>query len=739
MSASSSSASYVSTSLTIVHFERPRSVESTAGSGAQTHDAPRRVESGRFGRRSLKTGMSARSRRISRDEGSHAAGRNHSESTQTSSDNDAAVAVAVAKATSNKLNTNGSNDSRSDDGSYHSIFVRRVMSQAPDCTPAERANLAFFMRTCRNTLECASTTDVDYFCRVLPQVSHRMPSVRAALVCFSSYIQSLVDPSAHRVRDHRMFAEYQYGKLLKLAASVGASGSKNSVSKSTSMSSPDWIEVFLVALLLRCIETYRHDYTRAATHLAGSARIVMEIGRARVESLRSRSLESCLQQLVSRVDGKIRLVASSEDEFATGSPMSPLADFNVVVAGICKDVRWARVTEGERVGGEGDGDGDDYSALFISVVHSCIERLDQYFISTTTSTASTLMMQPDDKNCGQSTLVYLQIQYEICRLVLLKLAHSHSLRHHHHQPPPPPPPLPPVSPLPHTSSDATPTDPHAHLLTLIHQFSDLQHPRGTKTDNSPNPTPSQPLDSQGRPVYVGFGIELIPSVMFVATECQSDNDKETHRSAIRFLRQAFRQEWLWDSLNAARVAEWIGPRDGTSRSGQGKGTGEEHGEGEGKYSDHISSDSSPHQHIETHHPISVSFYRRNDDLGARFGRATWIELREQRRRDGRVSKHWLNTDDASPSHGKQDGYYDDYNDYGWENDKNNQDSRRDGEDLHWSPIPPTPLPLPLPPSDLRLCYTTHGPFWPSAAQAIWRAGTGDKAGAGTGMGIRAGR
>ncbi|RVX66404.1 hypothetical protein B0A52_09634 [Exophiala mesophila] len=560
-------------------------------------------------------------------------------------------------------------------------------------TPEEGSRFQYYLAICRTTLETALESDAELFCTILPQASHRVPAIRSALVCFASYAESLAETDPIRRQSHRQVAERQYEKVLLSAASIG--GSRRSDS--------DWLEVFLVALLLRCIETYRHDYVRAKTHLVGSARIVTEKGGISHFQNPTLAIDNSIKHIISRVDAKVRLEAVQPD-LARISPMTPFLEFNLVVSKICKRLEALRK-------GVVDGDGETINKR--SVIYQCVDELDRYFFSFQNVTKS-----PDDKGQTSSSFsassIYLQVQYEICRLVLIELAdEGHGTRRS----------LSSSSKTTSTSPSPLPSpSPHQHILDLITQFADLQHP----------PHPHSHLDSTSpktvhyrgnRRVYLGFGVELIPSVLFIATESP---DRATRRSAISFLRSSYRQEWLWDSFNATRIAEWLTSEeedivddgiDGTSH-------GSVDGEDGGNHADaDISNDndhrSSSHSHPSSsqsqsqsqprllhkhYHPISATFHVPHTTNSSHksttstsssstspespFHRATWIQLKLRTSRSGNATTtttHWLNSD---------------------------ENNFKDQVKILEPPYPSFPR------------YSVPGPFWPSAAQAIWNSWNG---------------
>ncbi|KIV88732.1 hypothetical protein PV10_08384 [Exophiala mesophila] len=593
--------------------------------------------------------------------------------------------------------------STNDSSNSTSPKISQSLPHLLEWTPEEGSRFQYYMAICRTTLETALESDAELFCTILPQASHRVPAIRSALVCFASYAESLAETDPIRRQSHRQVAERQYEKVLLSAASIG--GSRRSDS--------DWLEVFLVALLLRCIETYRHDYLRAKTHLVGSARIVTEkggIGHFRNPAL---AIDNSIKHIISRVDAKVRLEAVQPD-LARISPMTPFLEFNSVVSTICKRLKALR---------EGLVYGDEDTANKMKVICQCVDELDRYFISFQNVTKS-----PDDKGQPSSSSIYLQVQYEICRLVLLELAdEGHGTRRS----------LSSTS----TSTSTSPSSlqsPHQHILDLIIQFADLQHP----------PHPHSHLDSTSpktvhyrgkRRVYLGFGVELIPSVLFIATESP---DRATRRSAISFLRSSYRQEWLWDSFNATRIAEWLTSQhedivddgiDGTSQGSVDGEDGRNNADADGSNdNDHRSSlrshshpsssssssssssqfQSQPHLLHRYHHPISATFHvphttnpshksttststsSSSTSPESPFHRATWIQLKLRTSGSGSgntntntntTTTHWLNSDE-----------------------NNFQDQVKNLE-------PPYPS-LPR--------YTVPGPFWPSAAQAIWNSWNG---------------
>lgn len=626
--------------------------------------------------------------------------------------------------------------------------IPRSLSTVRDWRSEETSRFQFYMTICRSTLECAFDSDVDLFCTILPQASYQVPAIRAALVCFASYTESLMDIDPQRRRVHRQFAERQYGKVLQAAASIG--GSQRSES--------DWLEVFLVALLLRCIETYRHDYVRAATHLVGSARIVTEKGGSNHFQNPSLALENSIKQIISRVDAKVRL-GSVQPDLAAKSPMSPFAQFNLVVSKICKKLTSLR--SGLEVKGDTR-----------KVIQHCVDKLDHYFSCSQLTGGPPDDMAESSSSSSSSSSTYLQVQYEICRLVLLGLADEHdtsqslpsssstsSTTSRSRSPLPLPPSTITTPPLSSSSStptsSTTPQSPHQHILDLLTSFARLQHP-----DPFSQATPRY----QGRPIHLGFGTEIVPSALFVATESP---DKATRSSAISFLRSTYRQEWLWDSFNAACIAEWLVASENTTEDDlKVRPTHDDAADGDGNNGDmshkdtpptssssasasassstrprlkpkpisatfyvpcdsEVSHDDSHHSHHS--HTTSTSTSTSKSGSETTFQRATWIQLKMRMGGcdDDNMTSHWLNSDrvtgcpslDSSSQGNDKDEDDDDKRSRSRFSIKRPEEKTL-GTHSHVEPRNPHPR------------YSVPGPFWPSAAQAIWNAfyGAGDSCG-----------
>lgn len=441
----------------------------------------------------------------------------------------------------------------------------------------ERYKLWLYLQLCRSTLEVANAADVELFCTFLPQVCLQVLPIRFAISCYASYIGSLIDPS--NADSLQLAAEVQYRQVLRSAASV------QSLSTSSS-----WVELFLVSMVLRCLETYRNDYDRASTHLQGAMDIIQANGS--IEA--TQSLDPCVLHIVNRLKAKIK----SQSKALSHSPMSGFAKFNSTIDDICKLLHHAAEDEVSKP--------DRHS-----LTQKCISELDSSLPSIGLDCVSQI---------GNSSSIYLQIQFQICRLVLLNLGSLDML------------------------SKPESYGALQNILDLCVKFSDLSLNEVTT------------VSSQGQRIRLGFGIEFISSVLFVATVCGSGHIR---RSAISLLRSCYRQEWLWDSFQAAQIAEWLMGQEIVN-------IGAEQG-------------SSAARPVIT----SAGFYQEGRDTRSSFRRPSWVQLNLSW--PERETKHWLILD--QPSHRVQ---------------SQTQAS-----------LPTNPV----------LCYDLQGPFWPSTALALIKSYT----------------
>jgi hypothetical protein len=148
-----------------------------------------------------------------------------------------------------------------------------------------------------------------------------------------------------------------------------------------------------------------------------------------------------------------------------------------------------------------------------AIQKACVQELDDCVLQLTRE------FRINYSGCSSSTETYLQIQYRICRLVILN---SHRPRH---------------------TMFSKSSDSLKIILDLCRHFSALNS-RGD----------SLLSESCPRPVKFGFGLEFILDMFFIA--CESP-DLSLRRSAIELLRQCCRREKFWDSLHAAKIAEWL--------------------------------------------------------------------------------------------------------------------------------------------------------------------------------------
>lgn len=450
--------------------------------------------------------------------------------------------------------------------------LTRTLTDDADWKERERYRFWLYMQLSHSTLEAFGDTDAEFFCNILPQASIHVPAIRSAVLCFASYIGSLIDPI--NARDCQLAAEWHYRKVLLSAGSAKTRSSNSS-----------WVEIFLVSLLLRCLETYRNDYNRAVTHLQGAIGIIKD-HKSRDAT---QPLDLCVQHIINRVKAKM----NSRSKFISHSPMSPFAQFNSVIDGICSEFDAAgrmRLRGVER---------RDLIQKCVNQLDSCFSNLDTEAISISRNTS----------------YIYLHIQYQICRLVLVNLEDLRVL------------------------SQLESYQTLQKILDLCSKLNDLAL-EGAKT-----------LSSEGQQIRLGFGTEFISDILFVATVC---GNRQIQQSAISLLRSCFRQEWLWDSIQAAQIVEWLTHQE--------------------------DNDLSPKTDSSYFRPVisSADFLQEKRELSSSFRRPSWVQIKLLW--PDRTTKHWLLLD--QPHRGAQF---------------------------------PTQTPHP---SQSVLCCSLKGPFWPSTAIAV---------------------
>ena len=459
-----------------------------------------------------------------------------------------------------------------------SAGIPRALSVSINGTQVDRYKYNFYIRYCHTTIEVADETDVELFSRIIPQAGFHVPAIRSAVLTIASYVESLLD--MENASRHRLYAEYNYTKVLKETASMHSAASGS-----------NWVEILLLSMLLRCLETHRNDYDRAVMHLRGALGIIQEHHC----TSRLASLDSCIQRLIDRVISKPTI---RQDQAVTqaNSPLVAFALSNSITDRFCKSL-----------------------ALSGSICDSELERNELVRETIAQIDQCISCIQAMRVKCGPTaSLIASQIQNHISRLVLSTLTTASK------------------------SSFAKSTAEFREILDLCFEFDDLNNGR------------TRVASSNGYQLRLGVGTELVTSVLFVATEC---GDRQVREAAISLLRSSFRQEWLWDSFQAAQVAEWL----------------------KDKQNGYLSlEDVAPKSRPVL---VSASFYRESYDSASQFRRPVWACLKMSK--SGRLTKHWLFL---------------------------HQPTRCNPTDIK-----------PLLPKDPVLCYTLPGRMWPSTASAIAKA------------------
>ncbi|KIV87741.1 hypothetical protein PV11_03266 [Exophiala sideris] len=311
------------------------------------------------------------------------------------------------------------------------------------------------------------------------------------------------------------------------------------------------------------------------------------------------SAQASMEVALRRVIERFCLKASRASE-APGAEENMHVDINDVVHQVCQELR---------------GFSSAPAAEKRRMQRHCLQTLDQGLNDVEQTFRS--------QGRGSDTLrdAYLRVQHATCRLVLMN---SHK---------------------PRLQMFEGCDESFRTLLKACHHFTEVNY-RGHATL----------AISDGRSVRFGYNLEFILNLFFIASE---SHNLSTRRSAISALRQYCRRERGWDSLHAAKIAEWLLDEEEAHRN--------------------IRSSTGNHT---TNQLVlaSVRLYREDGGLGSSFRRASWA-LVEVEKQDG-LSQRWVSLEEIAPSSG-----------------------------IVEAQSAPTC-------TKMRLCYQLDCPVWPSTANMI---------------------
>ena len=147
----------------------------------------------------------------------------------------------------------------------------------------ERRRLQFFTQCSIPVLQYNNQADRDLWTYIMPQASYSRSAVRHALIAFSSWHQSLVDPA--NSADHQVYAQLQYFKALKAAGTA--------TYKDANLGLADMI---VMSVALRMVEAIRHDCNAAMVHV--------EAGRSLLKAARERQVGDHVIDLFAQGSGQ---------------------------------------------------------------------------------------------------------------------------------------------------------------------------------------------------------------------------------------------------------------------------------------------------------------------------------------------------------------------------------------------------------------------------------------------------
>lgn len=467
---------------------------------------------------------------------------------------------------------------------YAQPQIMKAIQMFAQDTSEERRMFWYYCHTCCHALEIEDDMDLALCANIMPQVSVSIPAIRSGLIALSAYTASLVDyDNAAR---HREFAEHEYFKCINfLTLPQGRIDNRNIV------------EILMVCMLLRCLETFRNDFKRAAIHLKAALRIIAE----KSTWAPSDHLDRSVKLVMDRLNAKAMVFSKKNVDSTDGASFDStfdiqqcLEEFSTTVSDISEhigntSISWSPATT--------------------------LLQLDTWYHKVKSNLEDTLNWN------GHKGVLYSRMQFYLCRLVVSRLNET---------------------PLTKFDDD---TPVFERILTMSQLFAKA---------NSEDRLEDVPLSPKFGEIRVGFGLEHIFSIFFVAYECR---DPVVRRSAIAILQQYFRREPGWDSFHAARIAEWIL-----------------------KQEEQALLPTVAHEIPEANRIrlSKMQFYRRYQKVGDCFLRPSWVRLLYQQA--GTKKKQWLCLESAE--------------------DGNSQTL----------PSPPTNIG-----TNVSICYEILPPFMPSAA------------------------
>ena len=491
-------------------------------------------------------------------------------------------------------------------GDHDEVMLLHNLDSDPPGTPEER-QLLYMYRNASGSPEVALDTDIELLIRYVPQLGHTIPALRSAMIATAAYLQGMVSPRDIS-RKYNELAHTSYVKTLQQLVSPEARKDLR----------PE--HVVVVCIMLRCIDAFRHDHNSANLHLGGAVRIVAEL-----EPGDTKHLEPGIRSLIARLARKSAVatgasngahISASSLDFRT--PGAALEDLSNRVLQICQSL--AAVPESLT---------HDYSSESRSVIQQQCRQLDDWHLKLKDSQ---VLYHLEARN---TSILYAYIQYQVIRIVLMNLAKPPGQRY---------------------KDD---TGGFGAILKLAQQFAEAndRDPDGGKAYLN------------GHCVRLGFGLELLPALFFIITECLDDGLRQ---QAIDWLKQDFRRELGWESFHSAQVGEWLMEKEQTRSRSEST-----------SHSNDMLSVESPSRKTDSIQILSIEFYRSMEVTGDAFRRPEWALLHYEQ--DSELSAEWLCLEEQ-PS------------ETGWRGTTQ---------------------------SDCRFCYRLDEPFAPSLAAMVtlaWRDG-----------------
>ena len=379
----------------------------------------------------------------------------------------------------------------SDDSNLGPALLKSVTTSTGE-TDDERRSFHFYLLG-MGVLESSNDTDFDIMLKYIPQLSHEIPALRSAIFCISNFVQGLISDS-ERSREHTEAAHVSYIQTIR---SLVAPQEKSRLR-------PE--EVLLACVMLRSIESFRHDYARAAVHLKGAVHILAENEYFRHSSIVNPKLKSLIYRLAMKAvmaTGEISAMSQSRQLGLSIDPDNAMDQLYQHVVLVCKTLAAAHEI------GSPDSRRDPYS-----LTRACLEQLDGW----QTQLRDAILQHPEYARLPN--IAYALLQYQLARIVLLSLHEPVSRKYDNC------------------------TNSFRAALEFCHRFEEYserqRHPVRLYIDD--------------QRLRLNFATEFIPAVFFIAYECR---DREVRCGAVDFLNQAYRRELGWETSYAAKVAQRI--------------------------------------------------------------------------------------------------------------------------------------------------------------------------------------